>query len=238
MIRFYQLHRSLDNARSLAACRHRPRRFLRGEDILVKTQLVRSFVSSVVAIAMALLFGGCIVPRFAPVYGGGWNYGWGGGFNQGWGGGFGNGIVVRPPNAMVVGPGATVGAQQAATNYQAAAIAGGQQTGPYIVGANPTNPYGVNQTVPLPGMLRIQTGCTGGQWYVPTTGTCSGTAWIPGVNTVWVPNGGVVEVPANQMGPAGGVQGVPGATMPMVPGGFNQGFNQPMMMHQPFVNGW
>lgn len=222
-------------------------------------RFVRAVLSSAVAIAMALLFSGCLMPRNFPLYGGngfygnGWGgngFGYGGGWRGGWGGpgynlgGFGNQIMVRPPNAMVAPVmGGTVAGQQLASNYAAAATVGAQQVTPYIVAANPTNPYGVNQTVPLPGMLRIQTGCTGGQWYVPPSnmnpaGTCSQTAWIPGVNPVWVPNGGVIEIQANQLGPAGGVQGVPGATMPMVPGGFNQGFNQPMMMPQQFVGGW
>jgi hypothetical protein len=211
-------------------------------------RFVRAFASLALAVAMALAFGGCIMPRNFPIYGG---YGGYGGYGYGRGpygygrggyglGGYGGQIVVSPPNAMVApAMGGTVAGQQLASNYAAAATVGAQQVTPYIVGANPTNPYGINQSVPLPGMLRIQTGCTGGQWYVPPSnmypsGTCSQTAWIPGVNPVWVPNGGVVEVPANQLGPGGGVQGVPGATMPMVPG-FQGGY---VYGQRPFVGGY
>ena len=222
----------------------------------MKNRLIRSLVSSVVAFFMALVFGGCIVTPINPqrAFGGAW------GLSGGWQrpgvnlGNYANTLVVQPaytqPGTVVGNPAATVGAQQASSNYAAAAIAGGQQTGPYIVGAHPTNPFGISQQVPLPGTLRMQTGCAGGTWFVPSTGTCSSTAWIPGVETVWVPNGGVANVQANQLGPGGGIQGVPGATMPMVPGGgvqgfnngwggpgFQGGFNQPIIQ-DPFFGGW
>jgi hypothetical protein len=156
-------------------------------------------------------------------------------------------MAAPPPGPMLPAglpyPGMTPGVQAAAGNQQAAYLAGTRMAGPYVVNANPSDPYNAQTVrVPQPGVMDIQTNCPTGQgWYVPSTGRCSSTPWIPGVDTYFISSNGVAyNVPTNQMGPMrGGVPGVPGVSQPyqqpmMAPGfgGFPQ---QPFVGQQPGV---
>lgn len=111
----------------------------------------------------------------------------------------------------------TAAERQPSANERATVIAGSQAAPPYIVGANPLNPYGANGRIPPPGVFRVQTGCQAG-WFSPETGTCHSNYWQAGPNPTRIRPGnqGVTEVPAYRTMP-GGVPGVPGVSMPMDP---------------------
>lgn len=197
--------------------------------------------SFVCAAAAALLFGGCIVRPIGGYGYGGYSYGgYGYGRYSGMGAPFAQPIMVQPagPAQMLPNPQLTQGAFTANQTMAGGAMVGGQQGQAYITRLNPANPYGISDSVPAPGMAQMQTGCPGGWYFVPITGTCrqsSPAAWEP--RAYFVSTGGGVIVPTRELGPNGGIQGVPGQTMPV--GVYRQpGYYGTPVYQQPYYGGW